>query len=55
MEEVEYAVNNNSGKAIPNAIGNDKNIFKWISKSWIEIRFVLVNWKLLTFYPFIKK
>ena len=55
LEEVEYAIRNNSGKAIPNAIWNDKNIFKWISESWIEIHFVYLKWELKTFYPFIEK
>ena len=54
LEEVEYAVKHNSGKAIPNWTPREQNIYKWISKSWIEINFVLVNWKIKTFYPIIK-
>lgn len=56
MEEVEYAVRNNGGKKYPNGNSYQQNIYKWFSKDWkIEINFVLVDWDIKTFYPFINK
>ena len=50
MEEVEYAVRNNSGKY--NWPGAWPNEYFWISKSWIQINFYLdKNWWIISYFP----
>ena len=53
MEEVEYAIKNNSWQKFPGSTWNKANIYKWMSIDWkIEIHFVYKDGNLFTFYPF---
>ncbi len=54
MYEVTHAVKYNRWRKFPNATNSNKNIYSWyISDNITEISFVVVNWKILTYYPFI--
>ena len=51
MEEVEYAIRNNSGKDLsPWASPNE---YKWFTKDWMQINFYLrkSDWAVLSYFP----